>query len=159
MGKALRALIVETALHDLQESQADLARIISHDLWRASVESQLGRGSDFSFTMPMGKLALESFEPWFMSFGRSSIAALISLTIMAYQGKLGLCYGLLAVKLFRTRSLAYFSRRTDFKINKCCESVLCNYARMVFAIRNWIGDFGSSCCQPGDDFRIIYADK
>lgn len=44
----------------------------------------------FSFTMPMAKLALDSFEPWFLSFGRSCIAALISLAIIAYKGKLGL---------------------------------------------------------------------
>lgn len=42
----------------------------------------------FSFTVPMTKLALLSFNPWLVSFGRLAGAGLISLVILQQQGKL-----------------------------------------------------------------------
>nr|AIA10786.1 EamA-like transporter family [uncultured bacterium] len=44
----------------------------------------------FSFTMPMTKLALGSFNPWLLSFGRVSGAGLVSLALLLQQGKLPL---------------------------------------------------------------------
>lgn len=44
----------------------------------------------FSFTMPMTKLALASFNPWLLTFGRVSGAGLLSFALLARQGKLPL---------------------------------------------------------------------
>lgn len=45
--------------------------------------------SIFAFTMPMTKIALQSFSPWLVSLGRSSAAGLLALAILVYKGKLG----------------------------------------------------------------------
>ncbi|GAB3251436.1 DMT family transporter [Larkinella harenae] len=42
----------------------------------------------FSFTVPMTKLALSSFNPWLISFGRLAGAGLLSLIILQQQQKL-----------------------------------------------------------------------
>ena len=44
----------------------------------------------FSFTMPMTKLALGSFNPWLLSFGRVSGAGLVSLVLLMQQRKVHL---------------------------------------------------------------------
>ncbi|GAB3326774.1 DMT family transporter [Larkinella ripae] len=41
----------------------------------------------FSFTVPMTKLALLSFSPWLISFGRIAGAGLLALAILQQQGK------------------------------------------------------------------------